>query len=65
MRPALPIGYRARCPTCSCTGREWKSLGPAEESAREHTRKLRHVTHVIDQYGIRIVGSTVHLEEEM
>jgi hypothetical protein len=49
--------YRAHCPTCHKSGREFTSYGNAEEAARGHAGKHIHTTYVLDQYGIRVVGS--------
>ncbi|TDE09098.1 hypothetical protein [Jiangella asiatica] len=49
--------YRAHCPTCRESGREFSSYGNAEEAARGHAGKHTHTTYVVDQYGIRIIGS--------
>lgn len=55
-----PVGYRARCPACSWTGREYTRYSRAEDAAREHAKRNFHGTHVIDHYGLRIAGSTIH-----
>lgn len=55
--------YRAHCPTCQQSGREFSSYGNAEEAARGHARKHAHTTYVLDQYGIRVVGSVQHPDE--
>lgn len=49
--------YRAHCPRCKSSGREFSSYGSAEQAARGHADKYSHETHVIDHYGIRVVGS--------
>lgn len=49
--------YRAHCPTCQRSGREFSSYGNAEEAARGHAGKHSHTAYVLDQYGIRVVGS--------
>ncbi|WP_053203987.1 hypothetical protein [Jiangella muralis] len=49
--------YKAHCPRCKTSGRTFSSYGNAEQAAQGHADKYGHVTHVIDQYGIRIVGS--------
>lgn len=51
--------YRARCPACPWTGRDFTRYGDAESAARDHTRLKGHTTHVQDHYGMRVVGSTV------
>ncbi len=35
----------------------FSSYGSAEQAAQGHADKYGHVTHVIDQYGLRVVGS--------
>lgn len=50
--------YRAHCARCKKAGRTYSSYGSAEQAAQGHADKYCHVTHVVDQYGIRIVGST-------
>ncbi|RIQ11881.1 hypothetical protein [Jiangella rhizosphaerae] len=50
--------YRAHCPRCRQSGRAFSSYGNAEDAARGHAGKHNHTTHVVDQYGIRVVGST-------
>lgn len=54
-RPAP--SYRAFCPVCKKAGRRLSSYGSAEHVAQGHADKYGHTTHVIDQYGIRVVGS--------
>lgn len=49
--------YRAYCPRCKKSGRTFSSYGSAEQAAHGHADKYSHVTHVIDQYGMRVVGS--------
>ncbi|SDU86896.1 hypothetical protein SAMN04488563_6937 [Jiangella alkaliphila] len=50
--------YRAHCPTCRKSGRQFRSYGLAEQAAGGHTDKFRHTTYVIDHYGVRVTGST-------
>lgn len=50
--------YRAHCSRCKKSGRTFSSYGSAEQAAQGHADKHGHVAHVIDQYGIRIIGST-------
>lgn len=62
-QPNTPARYRARCPTCPWTGREYSRYSYAEEAARDHAKRLFHDTHVIDHYGLRITGSTIRPAE--
>ncbi len=57
--PNTPARYRARCPTCPWTGREFSRYTSAEDAARDHAKRRYHDTHVIDHYGLRIAGSTI------
>ncbi|WP_046766696.1 hypothetical protein [Jiangella alkaliphila] len=56
--------YRAHCPRCRNSGRAFSSYSNAEQAAQGHADKHYHVTHVIDQYGIRVIGSTRHPGDE-
>ncbi|WP_162605847.1 DUF6349 family protein [Jiangella aurantiaca] len=58
-----PARYRARCPACPWTGREFTRYSHAEEAARDHAKRHFHDTHVIDHYGLRIAGSTIRPAE--
>ncbi|TDD64551.1 hypothetical protein E1262_27870 [Jiangella aurantiaca] len=49
--------YRAHCPQCRKSGRTFAVYGKAEHAAHGHAVKYGHATYVIDQYGIRVVGS--------
>ncbi|WP_147375278.1 hypothetical protein [Jiangella rhizosphaerae] len=49
--------YRAHCPKCRKSGRTFAVYGSAERAARGHADKYGHATYVLDQYGIRVVGS--------
>nr|WP_157987471.1 DUF6349 family protein [Jiangella endophytica] len=62
-QPNTPVRYRARCPKCSWTGREYSRYSHAEEAARDHAKRHFHDTHVIDHYGLRIAGSTIRPAE--
>lgn len=52
--------YRAHCPSCRRSGREFRSYGGAEQVAQGHADKNGHATYVIDQYGLRVIGSGRH-----
>ncbi|WP_046771216.1 DUF7848 domain-containing protein [Jiangella alkaliphila] len=58
--PAPAPRYRARCPACRWTGRAFATYGTAEDAARDHARDKHHTTFVLDQYDMRVVGSTIH-----
>lgn len=50
--------YRAYCSKCKSSGREFTQYGTAETAAKGHADDSKHVTWVIDHYGIKVIGST-------
>ena len=62
--PKTPVRYRARCPACPWTGREYSRYSQAEDAARDHAERTVHDTHVIDHYGLRVAGSTIRPADE-
>jgi hypothetical protein len=59
-----PPRYRPTCPTCPWTGREYTRSAYAEQAAADHCKDKGHVTHVIDHYGLRVVGTTAYPDTE-
>lgn len=57
--PVKPPRYAARCDHCRWTGREFSRYGTAENAVKDHVREHAHDAYVLDQYGMRVVGSTV------
>ncbi|RIQ13670.1 hypothetical protein [Jiangella rhizosphaerae] len=57
--------YRAHCPACPWTSRDFSRYTTAENAARAHADEKDHTCHVIDQYGLRVTGSTVRPGDEI
>lgn len=57
------LRYRAKCADCAWVGRQFVRYGTADASARDHADGHVHVTFIIDQYDLRIAGSTVRPAE--
>ncbi|MBB5787233.1 hypothetical protein [Jiangella mangrovi] len=55
--------YRAKCVDCPWEGRQFIRYGMAEGSARDHANAYAHITFVVDQYDLRIAGSTIRPAE--
>ncbi|PZF82740.1 hypothetical protein [Jiangella anatolica] len=53
------LRYRGRCADCSWIGRPFIRYSTADAAARDHSDAQRHTAFVVDQYDMRIVGSTV------
>lgn len=51
--------YHGRCRDCQWRTRLFIRYSSAEDAARAHSDKRGHVTFVVDQYGLRVAGSTV------
>lgn len=57
------LRYRAKCADCPWIGRQFVRFGTADASARDHADAHVHITFVVDQYDLRIAGSTVRPAE--
>ncbi|RIQ23209.1 hypothetical protein [Jiangella rhizosphaerae] len=53
------LRYRGRCADCPWVGRPFIRYGTAEAAARDHARANGHICFVVDQYDLRIAGSTI------
>ncbi|WP_116947925.1 hypothetical protein [Jiangella endophytica] len=53
------LRYRGRCADCSWVGRPFIRYGTADAAARDHSDAHQHTAFVVDQYEMRIVGSTI------
>lgn len=57
------LRYRARCADCPWVGRQFIRYGLADGSAHDHADTYAHITFVVDQYDLRIAGSTTRPAE--
>lgn len=53
------LRYRGHCADCPWVGRPFIRYALAETGARDHADTHGHVAFVVDQYDLRIAGSTV------
>ncbi|TDC45935.1 hypothetical protein E1212_28015 [Jiangella ureilytica] len=63
MAPHGKLRYRAKCADCPWEGRQFIRYGMADGAAHDHADAHTHITFVVDQYDLRIAGSTIRPKE--
>lgn len=51
--------YYGKCGRCTWQGPKRSRFSEAEEAAKDHTRSTGHKTWLMDQYDLRVTGSTI------